>query len=193
MDLQQATLTMALIMKKEIDFYRQFIKDLGDRYDDKAIELRKQYEYVRANTREYGNRLAANPYFFDVMESWCVTVSGREGVSEETMQQAKRDQDAEAMIEKAGNLAGEVKSFLVSKDFPVAGMGAGEDGWDVGLLCTDKASKELCRDIHQRFAYPIKLGMLSVSRRFTGHCLPGLYTWDDAERILKAYGNDLHI
>ena len=134
MDLQQATLTMALIMKKEIDFYRQFIKDLGDRYDDKAIELRKQYEYVRANTREYGNRLAANPYFFDVMESWCVTVSGREGVSEETMQQAKRDQDAEAMIEKAGNLAGEVKSFLVSKDFPVAGMGAGEDGyWPANL------------------------------------------------------------
>jgi len=29
-----------------------------------------------------------------------------------------------------------------------------------------------------------------VSRRFGGHYIPGLYTWDDAERMLKLYNKD---
>ena len=193
MDLQQATLTMALLMKKEIDLNRQFIEGNENRQDSSFGEIKRQYEYIKANTREFGNRLAANPPFFDIMESWRVNVGGKEGVSEETMKMAKEDSDMDTLVEKAGNMAASVKEFLLSQNLPVAGISAGEDGWDIGLLCTEKVSKELCRSLHQRFAYAIKLGLITVSRRFSGHNLPGLYNWTDAERILKAHGPDLHL
>lgn len=191
MDLQQATLAMALLMKKEKDFYKQFLDGYENRKDENYQQLIHQFEYIKANTREFGNRLAANPHFFNILESWSVTITGKEGVSDETMKESAQKNDADTLINKAGNLALEAKKFIKSQNLPIFKMSAGEDGWDISVLCTEKISRELCLNLHQRFFHAIQLKLLNLSRRFAGHNLPGLYNWNDAERILKAYGNDI--
>jgi hypothetical protein len=184
MDLQEATLTMALLMKEEYDFYDQHSRP------DVSMDVKdiKEFEWRRANTREFGNRLAANPYFFDVMESWVVTIIGKEGVNKESMDEAQKTADVDDLIDRASTLASSVKKHLRDNGYVICDMSAGEDGWDFGIRCTEKRSRALCMEIYQRYAKTIDLKLLSISRRFAGHMLPGLYTWDDAKKILGNYG-----
>jgi hypothetical protein len=187
MDLQEATVTMAFLMKKEADFYEQHAIP-----DQKLTrEDLKEFEWLKANTREFGNRLAANPYFFDVMESWTVVIMGSEGVSLDSMQETMKSDDVDDLVDRASSLAASIKKHLRDNGYVICDMGAGEDGWDVGVRCTDKQSRNLCTELLQRYTQAIDLGLLAVSRRFAGHMLPGLLNWDDAKRILLMYGDDL--
>jgi len=193
MDLQAASITMALLMKKEIDFYNRFLKQRIEEdkiHDEKYQELWRQYQYIQANTREFGNRLAANPNFFNIIESWLVTIDGKGGVAEDSLKEAEKTADVETLVEKTSNLAGSVKEFLASRGYSRLSMGAGTGGWDMSARCNDIASRELCRDLYQKFTKAIDLGMITISRRFSGHCIPGLYTWDDAKRLLNIYGDE---
>jgi hypothetical protein len=97
------------------------------------------------------------------------------------------------MLERAGALVVSVRDYFRSQDFVIRNVGAGEDGWDMCARCTEKKSRTLCFDLQQRFQKAISLKLMNVSRRFGGHYLPGLYTWDDAERMLKLYNKDLNI
>jgi hypothetical protein len=185
MDLQEATVTMALLMKKESDFYEQHaIPDIS-----LTRENLKELEWLKANTREFGNRLAANPYFFDVMESWVVTVLGTEGVNTDSMKEAMGSADVDDLIDRASALAASIKKHLRDNGYVICNMGAGEDGWDIGIRCSEKKSRDLCVEIHQRYMQAIEMGLLTISRRFAGHSLPGLYSYDDAKRILLIYGD----
>jgi hypothetical protein len=183
MDLQEATITMALLMKKETDFYEQ--------HTTMSREDLKQLEWLKANTREFGNRLAANPYFFDVMESWVVTILGTEGVNTDSMKEALESADVDDLVDRASSLAASIKKHLRDNGYMICDMGAGEDGWDVGVRCTDKQSRNLCTELLQRYTQAIDMGLLAVSRRFAGHTLPGLHNCDDAKRILLLYGDSL--
>jgi hypothetical protein len=187
MDLQEATITMALLMKKEADFYAQHAAQ------DKSLtrEDLKQLEWLKANTREFGNRLAANPYFFDVMESWVVTILGTEGVNTDSVKEALESADVDDLVDRASSLAASIKKHLRDNGYVICDMGAGEDGWDVGVRCTDKQSRTLCTELLQRYTQAIEMGLVAVSRRFAGHTLPGLHDWDDAKRILMLYGDSL--
>ena len=187
MDLQEATLTMALLMKKESDFYEQH----AQQEQSLSRENLKELEWLKANTREFGNRLAANPYFFDVMESWVVTLIGTEGVNKDSMKDAMESADIDDLVDRASVLAASVKSYVRNSGYIVYDMGAGEDGWDLGIRCTDKQSKNLCIELHQRYTQAIEMNLLAISRRFAGHTLPGLHTWEDAKRILIMYGDSL--
>jgi len=192
MDLQQATIAMAQLMKKEADFHKESLSKSvvkGEEDSKKVEEIYRQYQWLKSTTREFGNELAANPHFFDVMESWIVYIKGRDSVDQDRMKSALEKDDVDGLLEQTGSLASSLKDHLRNRGYQICDMGAGEDGWDIGVRCSEKKSRDLCVEIHQRYYKTIELGLLSISRRFAGHCLPGLYGWNDAERILLMYGD----
>lgn len=188
MDVQEATIAMAFLMKKEIDFYKEFIEGKVGSNDPDTIASWRRFEYLKSTTREFGNRLAANPAFFDIMESWIIVVSGQDGVSRESMAAAAETDDVNDLVDKSGSLAYSVKEFLKAKGCFICDMGAGEDGWDVGTRCSEKKSRTLCDELYKNYRKAIDMDLLFISRRFAGHCLPDLYCWEDAERIIKTLG-----
>lgn len=187
MDLQEALFAMALLIKKEQDFYKDRIKPLEDISLNSATY--REYEYIRANRIEFGNRLAADPNFYDIIESWIIAVIGKEGISKETMDRVVNEKDYAAALEHSGTLAVSVKDFLKEAGYIFCNVGAGEDGWDLSVRCTEKKARDLCDQIRQKFHQAIKLDLLHISKRFGGHYLPGLYSRQDAERVLKSYGS----
>lgn len=185
-DLQEATIAMAILMNNEIDFYHKNIK--GKNPNEIHEKVIREYEYLTGSTREFGNILAANPNFFGVMESWKVFLLGKEGVNKNSVEDAHKNDDVETLLEKCGNLAIGILDYIKGKELLICDISAGEDGWDIAIRCTDDASKNLCRDIYSKYIRAIEMRLLMVSRRFSGHCLPGLYNWKDAKRILDATG-----
>lgn len=194
MDLKEASLVMCHLLLHErsvVDEYEATVA-ATDGPLDPSLEAGFQERLHEASVgiAEFGNRLAAIPAFFDVMESWLVTAVGRQGLSEEGIQEAVRTNDRENMIDRIGALAASVRDYLRSQGFIIRDMGAGEDGWDMCVRCTEKMSRTLCFDLHQRFSEAIRLKLMHVSRRFGGHYLPGLYTWRDAQRLIRGFGDD---
>jgi len=191
MDLQEATIAMAALMKGEADFFKEHLKDAKpetvQEIQRHAIAL-KEFEWLQSNTREFGNTLAANPHFFGVMESWKVVIKGTQGVAKESIEDALRTADVDDLIDRSGSLAGSIKTHVKSKGLIICDMSAGEDGWDISVRCTEKNSRLLCYDVHKNFMAALDMKLISISRRFAGHCLPGLYTWNDANNILRICG-----
>lgn len=183
---------MAQFMRVEKDFYDRHLKARRPKNSNelKIIEeLSRQFEIYRSRTREFANILAADPRFFDIIESWVVVVQGKESVSRKSMLQYQDSADVEGLINQASNLASSVKSFIRSTGYFITDMGAGNDGWDLGVRCKHKDAKELCSLLHRKFREAIGLNLISVSRRYGEHKLPGLYNYEDAERIIAIYGD----
>lgn len=196
MDVQEATITLARLMKSEKDFYETHIKarrPITEEDRKKSEDNLKKFEVLRATSKEFANILAGLPAFYDLMESWVVCVNGKGSVSKDTLIKYKETADLDGLIDLASNLGSTVKSFIRSSGYFITEMGAGEDGWDVNVRCNTKDAKELCLLLHQKFMDAINIGILTVSRRFCEHKLPGLYNYEDAERILQIYGNEEEI
>jgi hypothetical protein len=184
MDLQSATLSMAVLMKREYDFYNEHTEEIKSL----DVDTLREFEWVKSETREFGNQLAANPNFFGVMESWKVYISGKEGVNRDSILKAHKEDNVEDLFEKCGSMAVSIKNYLQDKKHMICDMSAGEDGWDVAIRCTEGQSKVLCQEVYRRYSIALEMVIITVSRRFAGHCLPGLYSWDDAIKILKISG-----
>lgn len=191
MDLQEATLAMAALMKGKADFYKEHLDGIKPETVEeiKRHEIAvKEHEWLKSNIREFGNTLAANPHFFDVMESWKVVIKGTQGVSKESIDEALKTADVDDLIDRSGNLAVNIKRHIKEKGLIICDMSAGEDGWDISIRCTEKNSRLLCFDIHREFSRALEIEILSISRRFAEHCLPGLYSEEDAYNFLKICG-----
>lgn len=194
MDIQEATIAMAKFMKIEKNFYDSHLKARRPKTIEeveKIAELQKQFEVYKSRTRKFGNILAADPRFFQIMESWIVCVEGKDSVSRQSMIREQKTADVENLINSASNIASSVKSYIRYLGYYIHDMGAGEDGWDINMRCTEKDSKELCRLLHEKYFLAINHDLISISRKFGGHKLPGLYSYEDAEMILNIYGNKL--
>jgi len=191
MDLQEATIAMAALMKGEADFFKEHLKDANPvttEEKERYATALKEFEWLQSNTREFGNTLAANPHFFGIMESWKVVIKGTQGVAKESIEDALKTADVEDLIDRSGGLASSIKAHIKDKGLIICDMSAGEDGWDISIRCTEKNSRLLCYDIHKNYTGALDLKILSISRRFAGHCIPGLYSWNDAYNFLKIYG-----
>jgi hypothetical protein len=191
MDLQEATIAMAALMKGEADFFKEHLDEAKPETDEEKKRYgiaTKEFEWLKSNTREFGNILAANPHFFGVMESWKVVIKGTQGVAKESMEEALKTADVDNLIDRSGNLAINIKRHVIEKGLIICDMSAGEDGWDISIRCTEKNSRLLCFDINKQFSRALEIEILSISRRFAGHCLPGLYSWNDAHNFLKICG-----
>lgn len=191
MDLQEATIAMASLMKGEAEFYREHLEH-ADPSTLEELERHKtalkEYQWLQSNTREFGNVLAANPNFFDVMESWRIVIAGTEGVNKDSVNEAMDTDDVEDLVDRCGPLAVSIKAYIKDKGGMICDMSAGENGWDIAIRCSEKNSRLLCEDIYRKYIRALEMKLIMVSRRFAGHCLPGLYSWEDAERILKIIG-----
>jgi len=129
MDLQQATIAMALLMKKEADFHKEFLSDnvvKGEEDPKKVEEIYRQYQWLKSTTREFGNELAANPHFFDVMESWVVYIKGRDSVDQGRIKNALEKDDVDGLLEQTGSLASSLKNHLKNCGYQICDMGAGD-------------------------------------------------------------------
>ena len=188
MDLQEASLSMALLMQNEKKYYDENLNDTDSYSIEELHKKVKEFEWVKSNTREFGNQLAANPNFFGVMESWKVYILGTEGVNKKSIMEAHSKNNIEDLLEKCGSMAISIKNYLQDRKHMICDMSAGMDGWDIAIRCTDNQSRDLCQEMYKRFNHAINLKLISLSRRFAGHCLPGLYNWEDAEKFLKIYG-----
>ena len=196
MDLQEATYAMARLLVDEKKFYMEHLEVYKEEEPEDPKERAvyrgkmREFDWQRANTREFGNKLAAYPNFFDVMESWHVYVLGREGASKESMQAAFKTDDVDDLIDRASSLAASIKTYVRNSGYVICDMGAGTNGWDIAVRCSEKKSRVICTDLHQRFNVALEMGLIHISRRFAGHTLPGLTSWEDAERVLRMYGKD---
>lgn len=185
---------MAQLLHKEERFYREYLEQYKDEEppdpQERAVYRGKmrEFEWIRSNTREFGNRLAANPYFFDVMESWRVYIIGKEGATKESMMEAIKTDDVDDLIDRSSTLANSIKNHLRSKGYMICDMGAATDGWDMAVRCSEKKSRDLCAELHRKYFTAIDMGLIYISRRFAGHTLPGLYNWEDAKKILSILG-----
>ena len=189
MDLQEATIAMASFMKGEALFYREHLENPLPRTVDEVeryAKAKKEFEWLQSNTREFGNVLAADPNFFDIMESWKVVIKGTDGVNPDSIKSALETNDVDDLVERCGSIASGIKDYIKSKGWMVCDMSAGEDGWDIAVRCSEKNSRLLCEDMYHRYHNAPQKKLITISRRFAGHCLPGVYSWEDAERILKA-------
>jgi hypothetical protein len=194
MDLQELTLAMAQFMKAEKDFYDQHLKARRPKTDKEAealLSLQRQLEVLRARTRQFGNIVAADPNLFDVIESWIVCVEGKGSVAKETLKSFEESADIDELIDRASNLGSSVKQFMRSAGYFICDMGAGAGGWDIGVRCTNKDSMDLCTVLHRKFRSAIDMGLLEISRKLGEHRLPGLYNYEDAERIIQIYGDTI--
>ena len=188
MDLQEATLAMAAFMKGEHDFFKEHLEGFKPETEEEVSRYTtafKEFEWMQSHTREFGNQLAADPNFFDIMESWRVVITGAEGVSKDSVKDALKADDVEDLLERCGTLATNIKSYIRNKGLMICDMSAGENGWDIAVRCSDKHSKLLCEDIYRRYNKALNLELIKISRRFAGHCLPGLYNWEDAIRMIN--------
>jgi len=191
MDLQEATATMALLMKNEAEYYKENLENVNPVTPEESERYQKklnEFKWIKSNTLEFGNRLAANPCFFDIMESWHVVLYGKEGVNKNSVYEAYKTHNVEDLIDRCGGIAINIKEYIKTNGYLISDMSAGEDGWDISVKCTEKKSRDLCGAIYRRYSHTINLKLLSISRRFAGHCLPGLYDWNDAYKYLKMYG-----
>lgn len=194
MDLQELTLAMARFMKAEKDFYDEHLKARRPKTQEEVETLekrQKQLEILRARTRQFGNIIAADPNLFNVIEPWIVCVEGKESVTQKTLKSFVESADIDELINRASNLGASVKEFMRSAGYFICNMSAGEDGWDIGVRCTNKDSMDLCTVLHRKFRLAINMGLLEISRKFGEHRLPGLYNYEDAERIIQLYGDDM--
>lgn len=189
MDLQEATIKIASLMKGEAEFFKEHLDGIKPNTQDEIHRFKtalKEFEWLQSITREFGNTLAANPNFFDIMESWRIVISGTESVDRGSIYEAKDTDDIEDLLERCGSLAASIKAYVKAKGWMICDMSAGEDGWDIAVRCSEKNSRLFCEDVYRRFIFAINQKLITVSRRFAGHCLPGLYNWEDAYRILKS-------
>lgn len=194
MDIQEANVIMAKLLKMEKNFYEENLA--GRRpisIDSERIYQKNMstFRYLQSQTREFGNVLAASPEFFDIMEPWVIYVTGKEGVSKESVNKTKKTADLDHLTDLASNLAINVKKFIRLCGYFICDMGAGEDGWDVGVRANERDSRELCSLLNEKFKEAINADLIRISRRFGQNKLPGLYDYDDAERVLMMYGDNL--
>jgi hypothetical protein len=187
MDVQEALITMAILMNNEAEYYYNYLKkyeDTNDIFNEEYQKRLKEYEWIKKNTIEFGNRLAAIPMFFNILESWKVCIIGKEGLNEDIKENISKE-EKEELLDKCSNIASSIKKFLKSLNVIVySEIGIGRDGWDISIICTEKDSKILCEAIYKKFYYAIEKNILYLSRRFIGHHIPGLYNWDDAKKII---------
>lgn len=188
-DLQEATIEMATLMRGESEFFNEHLEGVKPNTRDEIQRYKsalKEFEWLQSITREFGNTLAANPNFFDIMESWRIVISGTESVDRGSIYEAKETDDVEDLLERCGSLASSIKAYVKGKGWMICDMSAGEDGWDIAVRCSEKNSRLFCEDVYRKFIFAINQKLITVSRRFAGHCLPGLYNWEDANRILRS-------
>lgn len=186
-DLQEATLALARLMKEEKDFYINNIHARRPKNEQEEKWLNKQiseFEILKSKTRLLENILAANPNFFNIIEPWVISIEGNDSVSKETMEEYIESADVEELIDRTSCLASSIKYFIRSAGYFIADMGSGVTGWDIGIRCSEKEAKKLCNSIHSRYTKALELGLITVSKRFCGNKLPGLYNYEDAERII---------
>lgn len=180
MNLVEASKKMATLMKAEADFHPFWV----ERSDDKSIDER--YSDLRNAVRAFGEELAAIPYYRETMICWMVDINGISSECEnESLENAIATNDIRSYVERiGGNLAVSVEEAIATAGFHVTDRGGGGCRWHIGVPCDDTTAKRLCNFLNVRFQRAITSGMLRITKRFWSFRLPGLYTWDDAERFL---------
>lgn len=147
--------------------------------DKPEVRLRKlrEKERIEYQTTQVMEQISADPDFFDILIGWIVEVRGKNGTDDiHKMIKAFQGtpEQARENMKKMGGLQQAVGNALEQWGYNIEEMGGGTTGWHLGVHCTDKEAKTLCRRLHAKFKKAISLDLLRVHKMFTGYKLPEL-------------------
>ena len=194
MTLQEAERKMARLMKAEKDFVES--NPLPHKTDKRGIRrcaatpaqqkewLRKR-EILEEDINFFGQQLAANPDFADILIGWIVWVFGRNECDPLMLIQRIPSNTILEGVKKTDALSEAIINFIQENDFHITESGGGPDGWDIGVPCTDKQARKLCDLLYKKFHKAINSGLIIVRKEFNDFFLPKLTNWPELDAWIK--------
>jgi len=188
MDIKLAEQMLAACLKDEYDFYNKHIDPLvkeAQKENKEAVipqNIQEEFEQLKDDTSLCEDELASYPEIFDAMQCWVIEISG-EGIRESLPDLSKIDVDD--FIDQYGNLAHEVLRTIREEGFKVSDMAGMQDGWNIGIPCSESEAKRLCTFLHEKFKTAIELDLMIIYKRFWSHRFPNLYNWETLQEWLQ--------
>ena len=189
-------------MKAKIDYVVECIARVGgsehgldsDVFSRFTPEETVQISALEHDIRCFGDMLAADPFFFDILSSYMVDVKGTgpspspEEVENAIADMATGNDFADYTNRIGGGMAEAVRRFIDNLGYTITDCGFGGGGWHVGVPGNEPGSRKLCAALHKHFLAAINSGIIKVERHQWGHRLPSLYNDLDVENYY--FGED---
>ena len=196
----EAEAKMAGLLKDAIDYLTKCREDHG--YEagvfmsgqELTEEEEGHYGRLRHKAEKYADELAADPAFFDILESYMTDVKGTGGMpSEDSVKEVvdsgfERDEIFGFLEKMGGNLVGAVRNFIEDLGFRICDAGGGGGSWHLGVRGNEPDSRRLCAALHKQFGPALDAGMIKIERHHWGYRLPTLYNDGDVERYFEDHG-----
>lgn len=140
--------------------------------EETYLRIHEEYLDLKHAYEDLGQKLAADPQYWDSLEMWRVEISSQQGeMSKYDVEDAEDELnhgDFEAFLQRSGSLPAHINTLLEELGHPVENITAGSRGWRMVVHLTDPESKMLCVELHQRFGKSIDMGILELRRCFDG-------------------------
>lgn len=191
MNYNEAEAQMATLLKAEMDYHKEHIEPLTHNQNnpDNPVTIPKEvqsgYTELTQKVKRFGERLAADPIFFDILAPWVVDVKGRSDAGEEAIKEVLDDLDFNKFLEKHGSLPSSIRKFIDENGFKLEGSGGSASSWHIGVICNEPDSRRFCALIQQKYRIAIERKAIWLERHFWGWRLPSLYNWSDVSEYCR--------
>ena len=196
MSYQEAEAKMAELLKKAIDYHKECRERHGcdpDCYTPGELteEEIREHNALRHDARKFADELAADPYFFDILESYMTDVVGTGGCPTDDAVKAgiesavEKGEMFEFITKLGGNLADAIRRYIQGLGFRISDSGGGCGGWHYGVRGNEPDSRRLCAALHKQFKPAIDAGLIKIRRHHWGYRLPTLYNDNDVEAYFR--------
>lgn len=191
MTYKEAEAQMAALMKAEHEYHTQHIEPLtynqGDPNNPNKIpkEIQSGYIELTQKVKRFGERLATDPTFFDILVPWVVDVKGRSDAGEDAVKKVMEDLDFNKFLEKQGALPADIKKFIIGHEFKLEGSGGSVNSWHIGVICNEPDSRRFCALIQHKYRMALEHKAIWLEKHFWGWRLPTLYNWGDVSEYYR--------
>jgi len=181
---------MAKLMKEEENIWKECFGDkIGYTQDDfKNLpeKLTDKLEIAKREVHQFGNEVAANPEFFDIVVSWIIDIEGQYSeCGEEDMKEALDTLNFRDFLDKSGSIPSIIQRDLERFGIKITDRGGGTCSWYIGIPCNNKQADFVCEFLHRRFKNLINNGSIKIKKKFWQHRLLGLYNLDEVNEYLN--------
>lgn len=185
----EAETKMASLMKAQRDFWIHNINT----NDEISKETWLQYDLLNIHRDKFGEELAANPSFSEIMLSWVVDINGVQccnikNIINNLDKICSNEMEIEDLLKQEGGMQQSIITFINQAGFKISGAGGGYSGWHIGIFGNNAETNKFCEFIHFKFRKAISYNLISVRKRFWKHWLPTLYNWDCLDKWISKNG-----
>lgn len=182
MTFKEAEAHMAMLMKLEIDYYKKHIEPITKNRgpsDKVPQEIEYEHRRLRVEVKRFGEMLATNPTFSDILVPWVVDVKGRSDSGEAAIKEVLENLDFKDFMKKHGSLPDEIRKFINESGFRLEGCGGSTRSWHIGVICNEPDSRRFCAMVQQRYRKAIDSKAIWLEKKFWGWRLPTLFNEND--------------